>query len=109
MGKTNQDCSCAVSPVGGQDDVALFCVFDGHGRHGHIVSKEALVSMHFEVERSANPNPNPNPNPNHKPKPNPNPSPNPNPNPNQVERSAKLASEPAAALAAAFEAVQAQP
>ena len=51
VGKTNQDCSCAVSPVGGQDDVALFCVFDGHGRHGHIVSKEALVSMHFEVER----------------------------------------------------------
>merc|ERR1740130_1907570 len=72
VGKTNQDCSCAVSPVGGQDDVALFCVFDGHGRHGHIVSKEALVSMHFEVERSA-----------------------------------KLSSDPAAALASAFEVVQA--
>jgi hypothetical protein len=72
VGKTNQDCSCAVSPVGGQDDVALFCVFDGHGRHGHIVSKEALVSMHFEVERSA-----------------------------------KLSSDPAAALTSAFEVVQA--
>ena len=53
VGKTNQDCSCAVSPVGGQEGVALFCVFDGHGRHGHIVSKEALVSMHFELERSS--------------------------------------------------------
>ena len=75
VGKTNQDCSCAVSPVGGQDDVALFCVFDGHGRHGHIVSKEALVSMHFEVERSAKLS-RPNPNPKPKPKPNPNPNPN---------------------------------
>ena len=53
VGKTNQDCSCAVSPVGGQEGVALFCVFDGHGQHGHIVSKEALVSMHFELERSS--------------------------------------------------------
>jgi len=29
---------------------ALFAVFDGHGRHGHAVSQEALHSLVFELE-----------------------------------------------------------
>lgn len=53
VGKTNQDCACIASPVGGDDGSAVFCVFDGHGKHGHVVSQEALRKMHFELDRSS--------------------------------------------------------
>ena len=52
VAKTNQDSSYIANPVGGNANAAIFCVFDGHGRHGHIVSQEVLRSSHFELERS---------------------------------------------------------
>ena len=36
--KINQDCAGVAYPVGGRADAALFCVYDGHGEHGHVVS-----------------------------------------------------------------------
>jgi len=69
----NQDRSCIANPVGGDASAALFCVFDGHGRHGHTVSQEVLTTLHLELERSTD----------------------------------LLASDPGAALIAAFEVVQA--
>ena len=43
--KINQDCGCVACPFARQDSAALFCVFDGHGRHGHDVSQVATPVM----------------------------------------------------------------
>ena len=88
-----------------QDDVALFCVFDGHGQHGHVVSQATKSRPHLPLTSShlaltcrlllISPDLPPI---------------------SQealvsmhfeIERSAQLASDPAAALHAAFEDVQA--
>ena len=52
ISKTNQDFACLSHPVSKQPGTALFCVFDGHGKLGHDVSREALYQMHHEIERS---------------------------------------------------------
>ena len=61
LNQENQDTYFVAHP---SKDVAVYAVFDGHGRLG------------------SNPNPNPNPDPNPNPNPNPHPHPHPNPNPN---------------------------
>ena len=48
--KINQDCAGVAYPVGGRADAALFCVYDGHGEHGHVVSRAALNGTHSALE-----------------------------------------------------------
>ena len=50
--KINQDCGCVACPFARQDAAALFCVFDGHGRHGHDVSQEAMHTIFHELEQA---------------------------------------------------------
>jgi serine/threonine protein phosphatase PrpC len=49
--KTNQDRGCCVFPFAGSATQALFCVFDGHGEHGHWVSEFVMVQMPVCLER----------------------------------------------------------
>ena len=42
----NQDCACIAHPLSADPDAALFIVLDGHGKHGHRVSSEALHRIH---------------------------------------------------------------
>ena len=37
MGKINQDRGLVAYPLAGDDQQGLFCVFDGHGKHGEKV------------------------------------------------------------------------
>ena len=41
MGKINQDRGLVAYPLAGDDQQGLFCVFDGHGKHGEKVSEFA--------------------------------------------------------------------
>ncbi|CAM9123953.1 unnamed protein product, partial [Phaeothamnion confervicola] len=43
--KINQDRGCVVYPFLGKQDVALFCVFDGHGERGDAISNYAMNEM----------------------------------------------------------------
>ena len=45
--KINQDCACMVSPVGKGANAALFCVFDGHGEFGTEVAAHAMHSLRY--------------------------------------------------------------
>lgn len=49
VSKINQDCACMMHPFDGPG-TALFCVFDGHGIHGHTVSQEVMHSICHELE-----------------------------------------------------------
>jgi len=51
--KTNQDYACTARPFRTEPGTALFCVCDGHGRHGHHVSQEVLHALVFELEANA--------------------------------------------------------
>ena len=42
--KINQDRGFITYPLAGDRQMALFCVYDGHGMHGHDVAQEV---MHF--------------------------------------------------------------
>jgi protein phosphatase 2C family protein 2/3 len=46
VGKINQDCACIAHPVGGNEQAALFCVYDGHGVCGEHVSRAVLREVH---------------------------------------------------------------
>ena len=48
--KINQDCAGSAYPFAGRNDTALFCVYDGHGDHGHVVSLAALNATHAALE-----------------------------------------------------------
>eukprot|EP00966_Prymnesium_polylepis_P245308 5675082-Prymnesium_polylepis.1 len=42
--KTNQDFACTARPFHQIPGTALFCVCDGHGRQGHLVSQEVRAA-----------------------------------------------------------------
>jgi len=48
--KVNQDCACICYPFCSDARCALFCVFDGHGRHGEAVSSAAMDFIVADLE-----------------------------------------------------------
>jgi len=42
----NQDCACIAHPLEADEHAAAFIVLDGHGKKGHVVSAQALYSLH---------------------------------------------------------------
>jgi serine/threonine protein phosphatase PrpC len=48
--KINQDCACVAFPLSGDARCALFCVLDGHGRHGELVSVELMQSLYERID-----------------------------------------------------------
>ena len=50
--KINQDCACLTHPFARTPGTALFCVYDGHGKFGHVVSQEVLHSLLYELEEN---------------------------------------------------------
>ena len=84
--KINQDCACVVTPVGNDASAALFCVYDGHGEFGNEVAAHVMHSMKRALTEGS-------------------------PVPLSEEKrsiAASLQDDPASALVAAFEAVQAE-
>jgi protein phosphatase 2C family protein 2/3 len=51
--KINQDCAFVARALGGDTDLAVFGVFDGHGRQGREVSLEALFALHEQLDSRA--------------------------------------------------------
>jgi len=59
--KINQDCACLSHPFARTLGTSLFCVFDGHGKHGHVVSQvlAPLPSPHRAMLGGVSPPPPP--------------------------------------------------
>jgi len=49
MAKINQDRGCIIYPYGPNDDMALFCVYDGHGSNGDKVSQYVSENVAREL------------------------------------------------------------
>ena len=55
MGKINQDRGLVAYPLAGDDQQGLFCVFDGHGKHGEKVSEFAANTTLATTSASVTP------------------------------------------------------
>lgn len=53
VAKVNQDAACIAHPVNGDSQAALFCVYDGHGEQGTEVSTQVLQSVRHALTEEA--------------------------------------------------------
>ena len=51
--KINQDRGCIVHPVAGNESMIMYCVFDGHGPAGELVSEFVMLRLPAILEEQA--------------------------------------------------------